>query len=111
MEMHDMGEMRNMGGEISAAEGNPKKEKYYPSTYLSSKKLPGIEKYDVGDKCILHSEAKIVGKREKDDGEVEIEIETIKCGIMKGKSKDEYMSMSDEAKDKEDKKEILSEEE
>ena len=112
MEMMDMGEIRNMGGEAPTMEGKPKKEKYYPTTYLSSKKLSGIEDFDVGDTVELHSINKIISKREKDDGEVEVEVETHKCGIMKGKvSKDEYKNMSDEEKDKTDEKEVMGEEE
>lgn len=111
MEMQDMGEIRNVGGEVVAPEGRNKKEKYYPSTYLSSKKLSGIESFDVGDTIELHSINKVISKREKDDGEVEVEVETHKCGIMKGKSKEDYLKLSDEEKDKEDEKEVMEEKE
>ena len=106
-----MGEMRNTSGEIAPMQGENKKEKYYPSTYLSSKKLPEIANYDVGDKCRLISEVKVIGKREKEDGEVEIEVETHQCGVMKGKvSEEDYKSMSDEEKDRADEKEVMGEE-
>ncbi len=108
MELQDMGEIKETG-EIAPAEGKVKKEKYYPSTYLSSKKLSGIEDFDVGDTIELHSINKVISKREKDDGEVEVEIETHKCGIMKGKSREDYLKLSDEEKDKEDEKEVIEE--
>ncbi len=109
--MQDMGEVRNVGGEMPTVEGKSKKEKYYPSTYLSSKKLSGIEDFDVGDTIELHSINKVISKREKDDGEVEVEVETHKCGIMKGKSREDYLKLSEEEKDKEDEKGILEEKE
>jgi len=112
MELHDMGEIRNTVGEIAPTQGKSKKEKYYPSTYLSSKKLPEIAAYDVGDKCRLVSEVKVIGKREKEDGEIEVEVETRQCGIMKGKvSENEYKDMSDEEKDEADEKEVMEKEE
>ena len=108
MQMYDMSEERETG---CLAPEESKKEKFYPSTYLSSKKLPDMDKYDVGDKCRLVSEVKVIGKREKENGEVELEVETLRCGVMKGKvSKDEYMKMSDDEKDKTDEEEVMSKE-
>ena len=104
--LNDMGEMRQQTG---APEDEPKEEKYYPTTYLSSKKLPGIEKYDIGDECKILSINKVVGKREKEDGVVEVEVEIRQSGI-EGKAKvseDEYKEMSDEEKDKVDEEQVL----
>jgi len=111
MKLYDMGEIRDMGEFPTVSGGKGKKEKYYPSTYYSSKKLPDAENFDVGDTVTLHSIGKVKGKREKEDGEVEIEIETLKCGITKGgaKDKDEYDKMSNEEKDKADEEEVLGE--
>lgn len=107
-EMHDMGTMPSgdEGQPLVATSG--KKEKYYPTTYLSSKKLPGIEKYDIGDGFKICSINKVVGKIEKEDGEVEVEVEIRQSGIMSGKvSEDEYKDMSSEEKDKVDEEEVL----
>lgn len=112
-EMHDMGEMKDKMGEVALSQGNSKKEKYYPTTYLSSKKLPGIEDYDIGDGCKLCSINKVVGKREKKDGEVEVEVEIHEMGLM-GKqviAEEDYKDLSDDEKDKIDEKEVLGENE
>ena len=110
MELHDMGTMPKKTEAMPSLSG--KREKYYPRTSLSSDKLPGIEDLDIGDKIKLCSVAKIVGKREQDDGKVEVEVETLQCGIMDDKvSEDEYKSMSDEDKDKADEKEVMEEKE
>ncbi len=111
-EMHDMGEMRDKMGGVAPSGESSEKEKYYPTTYLSSKKLPGIEKYDIGDGCKLCSINKVIGKREKEDGEVEIEAEIHEMGLM-GKeviSEEDYKNLSDDEKDKEDAKQVLGEE-
>lgn len=112
MKMHDQGTMpKEMDNPPSVTEG--KKEKHYPTTYFSSKKLPGIEGYDIGDECKICSVNKVIGKREKDDGEIEIEVEILQSGIM-GKNtvdKKEYDKMSSEEKDEEDEKEVMEEDE
>lgn len=106
--MHDMSEMRE---QPTAPGEDAKEEKYYPTTYLSSKKLPGIEKYDIGDECKIVSLNKVVGKREKEDGVVEVEVEIRESGIDGEKkiSKEEYMDLPDEEKDKVDEKQVLGE--
>ena len=112
MEMHDMGTMPKEDTGVMPSTSGGKKEKYYPTTYLSSKKLPGIEKYDIGDECKIMAIKKVVGKREKEDGEVEVEVEILKMGIM-GKAKvseDEYKDMPHDEKDKADEKEVMGEE-
>ena len=112
MKMQDMGTMSDMrGAEVSTSDKN-KKEKSYPTTYLSSEKLSGIEDYDIGDECKLCSVNKVIGKREKQDGSVEVEVEILKIGIMDGKiDKSEYDNMSSEEKDKMDAKEVMGEDE
>ena len=107
--MHDMGEMRDSGECCPTVAGDSKKEKHYPTTYLSSKQLPGIEKYDIGDTCRIEAVKKVVGKREKQDGDVEVEVEIREMGIMgKGSvSEDDYKKMSEEDKDKADEKDVL----
>ena len=114
MEMHDMGTMPKETDAIPVSPSGNGKKKYYPTTYLSSKKLPGIEDYDIGDTINLHSVNKIIGKKERDDGEIEIEIETRQCGLMKGGDippKDEYDKLSEEEKDKMDEKDVMDKEE
>ncbi len=111
MELHDMGTTPTETDSPTVAQslgGN--KKKYYPRTSLSSDKLPGIEDLDIGDKIKLCSVAKIIGKREQEDGKVEVEVETLQCGIMDDKvSEDEYKDMSEEEKDKADEKEVMDE--
>ena len=109
MILHDMGTMPKED-EVQPVTPSGKKEKYYPTTYLSSKKLPGIEDYDIGDACKIVSVNKVVGKREKEAGEVEVEVEIRQSGIMDEKvSEEDYKDMSEEEKDKADEKEVLGE--
>lgn len=104
-----MGRMsENIGTPISS-ESESKKKKYYPTTYLSSKEIPGLEDYDIGDTIKLCSMNNVVGKREKENGEIEIEVEIRQCGVM-GKGyvpEDDYKDLSDEEKDKMDEKEVM----
>lgn len=112
MKLYDMGTMpKETDSPPSVAEG--KKEKYYPITYLSSKKLPGIEGYDIGDECKICSVNKVIGKKEREDGEIEVEVEIRQSGIMgKGSvDKKEYDKMSSEEKDAEDEEEVMGEDE
>src|SRR3990167_5434834 len=112
MKMYDMGDIRDPGGAGITTGESEKKEKYYPTTYLSSKKIPGIENYDVGDTCKAIVVKKVIGKREKKDGEVEIEFEIRQMGLMgKAPEKSEYDKASCEDKDKMDEKEIMGDEE
>lgn len=112
MEMRDQGTKRDRNTTAIDVPSNGK-DKYYPTTYISSEKLPGIEKYDIGHSCKLCSVVKVIGKREKEDGEVEVEVEIHKMGIM-GKGpvpKEEYDNMTSEEKDEADEKEVLGEDE
>ena len=105
--MKDMGEMREMPTMVGT---EPKEEKVYPHTNISSKRLPEIADYDVGDTVELHYVNKITGKHENGDREVEVEMDVMKCGMMNGKKmpeEEEYKGMSEEEKDKSDEKEVM----
>ena len=110
MKMNDMGKMTEEVGTVSPE--SPKKEKYYPRNNYSTKQMPELAKHDIGDMVELHSVNKVVGKRENEDGSIDLEMEMMKCGTMgKGKvSEDEYKDMSNEEKDKVDEKEVMGEE-
>lgn len=83
--MNDMGEMREMPA-MPGEEG--KKEKHYPRNCISTKKIPDAADYDVGDEMEMHTINKVVGKREKENKEIELELEMRQCGIMhKGEMK------------------------
>jgi len=103
---HDIGEIMN-NLEVPSKDKN---KKFYPSTRYSSKKLPGIDKYEVGEDITLESSGKVISKREKEDGDVEVEVETHECAVVggkKGMDKVDYDKMSDEEKDRHDEKEVM----
>ena len=85
------------------------KEKYYPSLSFTTEEIPELKGKKIGDKIKFDMVGEIKGLRENDK-EISYDVEFHKCDMQK-MSKDEYMKMSDEEKDKEDEKEILSEEE
>ena len=110
MKMNDMGKLAEGVEACTPVESNSKKEKYYPTTYLSSKEIPGLEDFDVGDSIKLCSVNNVVGKREKKDSEIELEVEIRQCGVMDGTEPpeaDEYMDMTAEEKDAVDEKEVM----
>lgn len=86
-----------------------KQEKYYPSLSFSTEEIPDLKGREVGDKVELHIAGEVKGMRENDK-ETSYDIEFQKC-TMKKMSKEEYMSMSDEEKDRADKEEVIGEEE
>lgn len=90
MKMHDIGEENQ---EPCGIGGKPKKEKHYPTTYLSSKKLPDIGEYDVDDEVELHSICRVIGKRINKDKSIEVTVETHSCGIMPASDTKKRMEM------------------
>jgi len=83
--MHDMGEERE---QMTVAEGGKEtkeKTKHYPTTYVSSEKIPEIEDFEVGDEVEVVSVNKIIGKniREKGDKKTtEVTLEIKKMGVI-----------------------------
>ena len=80
--MVDMGEMPEKTTTMPEAMPEGKKEKHYPTTYISTKKLSDAENYDVGDEIELHTINKVVGKRINEDKSMELTLEMRECGIM-----------------------------
>lgn len=81
IEMHDMGEKReSYPTTVGVRKSETKID--YPTTYISTKKIPDAEDYDVGDEIELHTINKVVGKRINQDKTTEITLEMRECGIM-----------------------------
>uniref|UniRef100_A0A6H2A0W9 Uncharacterized protein n=1 Tax=viral metagenome TaxID=1070528 RepID=A0A6H2A0W9_9ZZZZ len=110
MEMKDMGKMREQPTAVEAPEG--KKEKVYSSFNLSSKELPELKGKKFGDNIELHIVGEVGGIHEDydDKKEASYDIKVMKCGIIGKIDRDEYLSMSEEEKDKHDEEEVLKEE-
>ena len=108
MEMHDLGKVSEGISTVPSEGTEGKKEKYYPSIDLTSTQLPALSNKKIGSGVSLHLVGKIKGireQKEKDKTEVRYEIELRQAGEM-GVSKDEYMDMSDDDKDKKDAKDV-----
>jgi len=109
MKMHDLGEKPpEQPTEAIGPEG--KREKYYPSVHLTSKQLPTLGDKKIGSRCNLHIVGEITGIRKNED-ETSYDVELKEAGIGSAVSKGDYDKMSDDDKDKEDKEEVLGEEE
>ena len=74
--------MYDMAHNEEATNPSNTKEKNYPTTRISSKQIPEIEDYDVGDKIEQHIIGKVISKTENKDGSFDFTIEDRECGLV-----------------------------
>lgn len=85
------GKLHDLGSEGMAVEAMPapptEKSKYYPTLYLDTEQLPGLDDYDVGDDVMLVLHARVKRKNESDGPEgkrcsVDLELRKGTCEAM-----------------------------
>ena len=102
--MQDIGRIRD----TSTPEIPNKKEKYYPTVFISSKQLSMLKGKKFGDSIELHIIGEIGGIHEDYDDKKEAGYEIKIMQVATDKvGKEKYLKMSDEDKDAEDEKNVM----
>lgn len=110
MELKDMGYKSENPQPAEAS----KSKINYPSMSLHKNIPEDLLSKDIGSVCRLELEVKVVGKsidQYSEDKDERIDLEILKIGYLSdvgGKTKDEYLNMSQDDRDEYDKKEVMS---
>lgn len=109
MKMYNLGKKQK---HVETAMPSGEKDKiHYPNLILRSDKIPEIKNWETGKKYTLKIviEQKRSGESYDDDKIIEADFDIMEAGIINSLvDKSEYDKMSDEEKDKEDEKEVMS---
>lgn len=96
--MYDASKMYNVMPEKIFDSKNP--DKCYPTLYFDTKQVPQIKVYEVGDTCLLHLEAVVVGHNINESGlssNEDYRFEIHKVGITEDESNENDTPEEDKA--------------